>query len=166
MATNSGYAAGIARESAAKRLAWALSGAPLRKRDFRLTPIGAVAAARELRDSVSEKMRSARLDPEDAIVAPVFARADMNALEPHFRGLSVEAEAQQEIEIATTNASSIAISAAIFIVDRESGCVFGHARPFIVEDGRALRLSAQAVRVFGRHIRRALAQKGAKGVQL
>lgn len=159
MANNRGYEAGIGQVSAAKRLAWALSGAPLRKKDLKLTPIGALAEACRLRQAVTDKCRAWGVEPNDIVVAPIFADSRLSQLVPRLYVMPVECDTAKQIKVVSANATNTVIGMLVFVWDRESQNLFGHARPLIVNDPRALSLNAQAVRVFGKHIQRAINRK-------
>lgn len=136
-----------------------MSGAPIRKSDLKLTPIGALAEARRLRLSVTDKSKVWGVDPNDIIIAPAFADSHLARLVPRLHVVSVECDMKTEIEAVCANATNTAVGLLVFVWDRESQNLFGHARPLIVNDPRALNLNAQAVRVFGKHIQRVITHK-------
>ncbi len=153
MTPNAGYSAGIAKHKKKERLAWTLKGAPLRSKDLKLTAIGALAEGRKLRDSITEKMRNSGINPEEAIVAIVFAALDLSALVPKFPILHPVPSSAAEVDIAAKFADKAPIGFMVFIWDKEDQAIFGHSRPLLVGP-RSLALNAQALRVFDRHLRR------------
>lgn len=70
--TNPGWAAGIGQRSRIQQLAWAVTGAPIRKKDLRLNTLSAIAEGRKLRDRLTAIMQQADADPADARVYCVF----------------------------------------------------------------------------------------------
>jgi len=148
MTPNEGFAAGIATRSRKERLAWSLKGAPLRKRDLRLTPIGAVAEGRKLRDSITAKMVNSSLDPKDSAVFIAFALPDLSALSPLSAQtlVPIEPDPDKEIQIAAANAANIPVGFVVLVRDEGTG-FFGHVRPLLI-DVRSLALNEQALRVF------------------
>jgi hypothetical protein len=160
MTPNEGFNAGIAKRKTKERLAWALKGAPLRSRDMKLSPIGAVAEARKLRDSVTEKLRKSAIDPEEAVVTVVFAKPDFSIISPKFHTVPVTPSSEREFEMAAAHADEIPIGFLVFVWDKEDHKIFGHARPLIVEDPRSLALNEQAVRVFDKYLRRIVLGEG------
>jgi hypothetical protein len=145
--SNPGWAAGIGQHSKAKRLAWALKGAPLRKKDLRLNAMGAVAEARNLRNRVTELMNGAGQDPDDAMVLTVFAESDFSALVPELARLPVH-ETGSDYKLLEKHADKLPIGFLVFVMDRSDPAlpIFGHARPLIVEDPRSIALNAEALK--------------------
>ncbi len=141
---NAGYAGGIGKRSEVIRLSYALKGAPLRKKDLRLNAVAGIAEGRKLRDHVSELMKKAKADPADAMVLCVFAKPDLSAAQSAEMGLTNGAS---DLAIATKFLSALPIGFLVFVWDRKDPqkSIFGHARPLIVEDPRALKLNEQAL---------------------
>ena len=155
---NAGFAAGIGQRSRVTQLAWALKGAKPRKKDLRLTPLGAISELRKLRDRVSELMRDAGADPEDAIVLCAFAEPDLSRLVPALARLPVIANAT-ELSLIVQAAGKLPIGFLIFVVDRNAPQrpIFGHARPLIVEDPRAIQFCQRALESYANNIKARLA---------
>jgi len=148
MKPNEGFAAGIATRSSIERLAWALKGAPLRKKDLLLSPLGAVAEGRKLRDSITAKMRQSSLDPTDAAIFIAFAKPDFTALSEDSAEtlIPVVPDHNGEIVIAAKNGRNTPIGLVVLLRDEAEG-IFGHVRPLLV-DPVSLRLNEQALSVF------------------
>jgi hypothetical protein len=143
---NPGFSAGIAQRSSAERIAWALSGAPRRKKDLRLSPLAAIAEGRKLRDRITEIMGRGGLRPEDAYVCCVFAKNDLSRLSnapPEF--ISVK-EGVMELESVKRHTEETPIGLLIFIFDRLEKEVRGHARPLLLDE-RSLQLNEQALAI-------------------
>ena len=141
---NAGYAGGIGKRSKARRLSYALKGAPMRTKDLKLNAVAGIAECRKLRDRVSELMKSAEADPADAMVFCVFANSDLSG--------SMNAEMSltngpSDLALASRFVNAIPIGFLVFVQDKEDPQqpIFGHARPLIVEDPQALRLTERAL---------------------
>ena len=91
---NPGWAAGIGQRSRVQQFGWALTGAPSRKNDLRLSALSAIAGGRKLRDRVTAWMRNEGVDPADARVYCVFTDSDAfampDATDPYLTDLDVE----------------------------------------------------------------------------
>jgi hypothetical protein len=150
---NPGWAAGIGQRSRVKQLAWALKGAPVRKKDLRLNSLTGIAEARKLRDKVTGMMQEAEANAEDAMVLCVFAEPDLSALVPALAWLQV-AYGPTDLEMAAQFAGKLPIGFLVFVADRSEpqNPFFGHYRALIVEDPRALELNEKALQAFGRQI--------------
>ena len=158
---NPGWAAGIAQRSRAKQLAWALKGAPLRKKDLRLSAMAGIAEARKVRDRVTALMTEADANPEDAMVFCAFAEPDLSALVPRLAYLPVK-NGSNDLALAADNIDKVPIGFLIFVWDRQDPqqSIFGHARPLIVEDPRGIELNARALKAYERKIKNRLAETG------
>ncbi len=157
---NPGWAAGIGQSSRVKQLAWALKGAPLRKKDLRLNALAGIVEARKLRDRVTALMTQADANPEDAMVFCLFAEPDLSALvsgPPVALGLQNGAS---DLALAARYANKLPIGFLVLVVDRADPQrpVFGHARPLIVEDPRGIDLNEKALRQLMRVIENSLKQ--------
>ena len=151
---NPGWAAGIGQRSRVKQLAWALKGAPVRKKDLRLNSLSGIAEARKLRDKVTALMLDAGAQPEDAVVFCVFAAPDLSPKLPVPAMLDVQNGAS-DLALAAQSIEKLPIGLLVFVVDRsepQNPC-FGHYRPLIVEDPRAIELNEKALQTCGRLIR-------------
>ncbi len=149
MSPKEGYAAGIGKRSEMERLAWALKGAPLRRKDLRLTAIGAIAEGRKLRDSISKKMKNLAMDPENALIEILFAKPDLSGIRMKPVAVPVLPSAAGELEAATLHAESLPIGFLVAVWERDvpgtpDGMVWVHPRPLIVEDPRSLRINGLA----------------------
>jgi hypothetical protein len=151
---NPGWAAGIAQRSRNKQLGWALKGAPMRKKDLRLNALGGIAEGRQLRDRVTALMTRAGAEPEDAMVLCVFAEPDLSAIVPPPAHLSVNDNAS-DLKLAADYSGKLPIGFLVFVIDRNDAQqpIFGHARPLIVEDARAIDLNGKALETFTRMIK-------------
>jgi hypothetical protein len=151
--SNPGFAAGIAQRSKAKRLAWALKGAPLRKKDLWLNAMGAIAEGRKLRNRVTQLMKAAEQDPADAMVFTVFAEPDLSKLVPELAHLPV-LDRGSDFEILERNADKLPIGFLVFVWDKTDPGrpIFGHARPLIVQDPRSLALNGKALELYARKV--------------
>jgi hypothetical protein len=141
--SNPGYAGGIAKRSNVTRLAWALKGATVRQKDLRLNSMSAVAEGRKLRDRVTELMKKAGADPADAVVFVVWAKPDLSAFSTAEMSLT---NGPSDIALATAGVAALPIGFLVFVWDKQDPeqSVFGHPRPLIVEDPRAVKLNEQA----------------------
>jgi hypothetical protein len=150
---NPGYAAGIAQRSQVQRLAWALKGAPMRKKDLRLDSLAGIAECRKLRDKVTRLMQDAGANPDDAMVLCVFAEPDLSALVPELLYLPVRGGVH-DIDIVKRHADKLPIGFLVFVLDAKdpNRPVFGHARPLIVEDPRGPLLNELALHSYTRKI--------------
>jgi len=160
--TNPGWAAGIGQRSRVKQLAWALKGAPMRKKDLRLNTLAAVVEARKLRDRVTALMTQAEANPEDAMVLCAFAEPDLSALVPEIAYLPVKGGAA-DLALAARHPDKLPIGFLVFVWDRTDPqqSVFGHARPLIVEDPRAIEMNTQALLAYTHRIENRLRENGA-----
>jgi hypothetical protein len=159
--TNPGWAAGIAKRTPVKQLAWRLKAAPLRKKDLRLSELSGIAEGRKLRDKVTSLMLEAEANPGDAIVLCVFAEPDLSALAPGAAELEVTSGAS-DIAHVNSFAGKLPIGFLVFVVDRQDAqkSIFGHARPLIVEDPRGLELNHKALLIVERRVRNKLIASG------
>lgn len=161
---NPGWAAGIGQRSRAQRIAWALKGAPPRKKDLRLDAIGAVVEGRKLRDRVTTLMERADLDPDDAMVLCIFAEPDLSALAmPPLLYLPVKSKGTMaEVEAVKNHAEKMPVGFLVFVRDANDPKkpIYGHARPLIVEDQRGPRLNEQALRSYAAKIENRLRSDG------
>jgi hypothetical protein len=150
---NAGWAAGIGQRSRVKQLAWALKGAPVRKKDLRLNSLTGIAEARKLRDKVTALMLDAGAHPEDAIVLCVFAEPDLSPKLPLPAEMGIQNGAS-DLALAAQSIDKLPIGFLVFVVDRSDpqNPIFGHYRPLIVEDPRALELNEKALQAYGRLI--------------
>lgn len=154
---NPGFAAGISQRSKVQRLAWALKGAPMRKKDMRLSALGAIAEGRKLRDKVTEQMKDAGADPMDAMVLCVFAEPDLSALVKGLLYLPPAQKMADEISMASSVADKLPIGFQIWVVDKsnpDEPHLFGHFRPLIVEDPRGVLLNGLAFQSYGLEIQK------------
>jgi hypothetical protein len=137
---NPGFAAGIAQRSKVERLAWALKGAPMRKKDMRLNAFGAVVEGRKLRDHITTLMQREKLNPEDAMVLCIFTESDLSALAvPDLLRLPVQSKgALAEVEAVKCHAEKLPVGFLVIVRDTNDPQkpIYGHARPLIVEDPR------------------------------
>jgi hypothetical protein len=160
---NPGFNAGIGQLSKAGRLARALKGAPLRKTDLRLNSVAGIAEGRKLRDRVTGLMRERGANPDDAIVACVFAEPDLSALIPQFAKLGIT-NGPSDLALATQFVNKLPIGFLIFMWEKEPGTtkgnIFGHVRPLIVEDTRSLDFNSKALDWMERWIRREVLGEG------
>lgn len=144
---NAGYAGGIGERSKARKWSYAMTGAPKRQKDLRLTPVTGIAEARKLRDRVSERMKKAEAKPGDAIVYCVFAKWDLS-----------EIAGTAEIEVESQNGAAdlkhmrrflenIPIGFLVIVRDvkDKKQPVYGHTMPLIVEDSRSITLNEVAL---------------------
>jgi len=160
--SNPGWAAGIGQSRPLKRIAWALQGAPPRKKDLRLNAMGGIAEARKLRDRISARMTEAGEHPEDAIVVCIFAEPDLSAPVKDFCELGIQNGAS-DIALAARHPDKLPIGFLVFVLDRNDPQhpILGHARPLIVEDPRAIEHMALALRVAEQAFKRRLMETGA-----
>jgi hypothetical protein len=151
--SNPGYAGGIAKRSGVMRLAWALKGAPVRKKDLRLNALSAIAEGRKLRDKVTGLMLDAGATPEDAIVLCVFAKPDLSAVLPNFAEFGIN-NGPSDFALVKGHVNDQPIGFLVIVIDRQDPqqCIFGHARPLLVE-GRGLELNEKALRAYERVIK-------------
>ncbi len=151
---NPGFAAGINKRSKTQRLAWALKGAPMRKKDLRLNAMAGIVEGRKLRDSVTVKMQDAGVDPDDAMVLCVFAEPDLSALVPEALFLPVKSKGFAEIKDAERHADKLPIGFLVIVRDTTDSRnpIFGHTRPLIVEDPRGPLLNELALHSYMRKI--------------
>jgi hypothetical protein len=158
---NAGYAAGIAKRSAVKQIGWALKGAPMRKKDLRLNAMGAIVEGRKLRDKVTSLMNKAESDPENAMVFCVFAEQDLSNVVPELLFLPVR-DGASDIKAASRHADKLPIGFLVFVMDTSDAKqpIFGHARPLIVEDARAVHFNAVMLETYARNIKRKLVEAG------
>ncbi len=158
---NLGWAAGIGQRSRVKQLAWALKGAPMRKRNLRLNALAGIVEARKLRDRVTALMTQADANPEDAMVFCVFAEPDLSALVPEVAFLPVK-NGTSDITLAAKHPDKLPIGFLVFVWDRTDPqkAVFGHARPLIVEDPRGIALNAEALQAYTQKIENRLRETG------
>jgi hypothetical protein len=156
---NPGYAGGIAKRREVIRLGWQLKGAPMRKKDLRLNSVAGIAEGRKLRDKVSSLMKEAKADPADAMVLCVFARPDLS--EAKSAEMSIT-NGPADLALATKYVNELPIGFLVFVWDRQDPArsIFGHARPLIVEDPRALDLTEQALARATKRIENILAGAG------
>jgi len=157
---NPGWAAGIGQRSPVKQLAWALKGAPMRKKDLRLNALTAVAEGRKLRDRITTLMEEKGADPNDAMVLCVFAKPDLSALVEKVLYLPVK-DGAADLKMAAEQIDKLPIGFLVFVWDHEAPeePVVGHARPLIVEDPRAVRLNSVALAAYTAQIERTLRKK-------
>lgn len=141
---NPGYAAGIGQRTRAQQLAWALKGAPIRKKDLRLNAMSGVAEGRKLRDRVTALMKSAKAHPDDAMVFIVFATPDLSGYKPAQMSTT---NGPSDLALATEYVDKLPIGFLVFVQDRQDRqqSIFGHYRPLIVNDPRAIKLNEQAL---------------------
>jgi len=144
---NAGYAGGIGERSKARKWSYAMTGAPKRQKDLRLTPVTGIAEARKLRDRVSERMKKAETQPGDALVLCVFAKWDLSKLVG-----AAEMEVESENGVADVKhirkflaARPIGFLVIVRDVNDTKQPVYGHALPLIVEDTRSLALNDEAL---------------------
>jgi hypothetical protein len=154
---NAGFAAGIGQRSRKDRLAWALKGAPLRKKDLRLNALTGIAECRKLRDRVTTMMTAADANPEDAIVFCVFAEPDLSALAPEMAIVGLQ-NGVSDLKLASQYIEKLPIGFLVFVRDLadHQQSIFGHARPLIVEDPRSIELNQRALLLFGHSIQERL----------
>ena len=159
--TNPGWAAGIGQRSRVKQLAWALKGAPIRKKDLRLSALAGIAEARKLRDKVTALMTHADADPADAMVLCVFAEPDLSALVPEIAFIPVKSGAS-DLALVARHPDKLPIGFLVFVWDRTDPqkSVFGHARPLIVEDPGGIEMNARALQAYTRQIEKRLKENG------
>ena len=143
---NAGYAGGIAKRSKARRLSYALKGAPMRKKDLRLNAVTGIAEGRKLRDRLSEKMKKASANPGDGMVFCVFAEPDLSALAPGLAELGVTNGAS-DLNLIMRFKDKLPIGFLVIIRDAGDSKqpVYGHALPLIVEDERSINLNEFAL---------------------
>ncbi len=160
--SNPGWAAGIGQRSRVKQLAWALKGAPMRKKDLRLNALAGIVEARKLRDRVTALMEQAEANPEDAMVFCVFAEPDLSALVPEIAFLPVKS-GTSDLALVARHPDKLPIGLLVFVWDRTDPqrSIFGHARPLIVEDPRAIEMNAQALHAYTLRIENRLRENGA-----
>jgi hypothetical protein len=157
--TNPGWAAGVGKRSDAERLAWALKGAPMRKKDLRLTPMGAMAEGRKLRERITALMTQKKLNPDNAMVFCVFAAPDLSTLFPGMVHFPVVDRGMQDLKMASDAArlNLLPIGFVVFVldVDRDPEYLhlYGHQRPLIVEDPRVEALLTTARESYSRWIK-------------
>jgi hypothetical protein len=158
---NPGFNAGIGQRSKTERLAWALKGAPMRKKDLRLNAIAGIAEGRKLRDRVTSLLTDAGANPEDGMVFCVFAEQDLSALVPRLTPLGVKNGAS-DLALVSEYVDKLPIGFLVFIWDRQDPqqSIFGHARPLIVEDLRGIDLNEKALRAYTLKIKNQLVKKG------
>ena len=154
---NPGFTKGIAQRSKVQRLAWALKGAPMRKKDLKLNALGAIVEGRRLRDKVTGLMQEAGADPMDAMVLCVFAEPDLSALAKGLFYLPPAQKTADEIAAAASVANKTPIGFQVWVADKSDPDelhVFGHFRPLIVEDKRGVLLNALAFELYGAEIQK------------
>lgn len=154
-----GFQSGIGQRSKTTRLAWALKGAPLRTKDLRLNAIAAVAEGRKLRDRVTALMTEAKANPEDAMIYCVFAKPDLSAVKSERMGVT---NGPSDLALAKKYVDALPIGFLVFVWDRKDAqkSIFGHMRPLIVKDRRAIQLNVQALRTVTEQIRNRLVKNG------
>jgi hypothetical protein len=159
---NRGFAAGIGKRSRVQQLAWALKGAPMRRKDLRLNAMAGIAEGRKLRDKVTRLMLEANADPGDAMVMCVFAEPDLSALIKEVLYLPPVQKMAAEIKLAESVADKLPIGFLVFVWDRSDPqkSIFGHARPLIVEDPRGPVLNELALYSYTRKIEAKLMSDG------
>lgn len=155
-----------------------LAGAP-RKKDLKLTPMGAIAEGRKLRERVTGLMRGAESDPADARVYCVFVDADAFAVpdleadpdltaydeahfgrQPRLARLRVS-DSAGDVRAVTQFSNMLPIGFLIFMWDRNAWKrVRWTIRPLIVEDHSATTLNAAAMRSEQKRIETKLAETG------
>ena len=125
----------------------------MRKKDLRLNSLSGIAQARKLRDKVTGLMRDAGANPDDAIVLCVFAEPDLSPKLPMPAMLGVQNGAS-DLALAAQSVDKLPIGFLVFVVDRSDpqNPVFGHYRPLIVEDPRAIALNEKALQTCGQLI--------------
>jgi len=158
---NPGFKAGIGQGTRSQRLGWALKGATVRTKDLRLNAIGGIAEGRKLRDKVTRLMLDAKvkgvpapLNPEDAIVACVFAEPDLSSVAiingvPDAIAFLPVTNGAADLELARKFVGKLPVGFMVFVLDAADAerHVFGHTRPLIVEDGRAVKMMDDALKV-------------------
>ena len=151
---NPGWAAGIGQSNRVKKIGWALKGAPRRKMDLRLSALSGIAEARKLRDKVTALMQQADANPEDAMVFCVFAEPDLSALVREIAFLPV-GSAVSDIALVSKYPDKLPIGFLVFVLDRSDAQepIFGHARPLIVQDPRALAMNEFALHSYTQTIK-------------
>jgi hypothetical protein len=145
---NPGWAAGIGQSSPVKRLAWALKGATLRKKDLRLNALSGISEGRKLRDKVTALMQDAGANPADGIVYCLFAEPDLSALAPGLPVAKLELQnGASDLALASQFIDKLPIGFLVLVVDRSDPQrpVYGHARPLIVEDPRGVDMNEKAL---------------------
>lgn len=148
---NAGWAAGIGQRSRAQQLAWALKGAPMRKKDLRLNALGAVAEGRKLRDRITALMIREKLNPEDAMVMCIFAEPDLSALVGELLYLPVKSKGTlAEVKTVERHADKLPVGFLVIVCDANDTRkpIYGHARPLIVEDPRGPLLNELALHTY------------------
>ncbi|MDR3751036.1 MAG: hypothetical protein P4K94_06060 [Terracidiphilus sp.] len=153
---NPGFAAGIAQRSRREQIAWALKGAPKRKKDLRLDAIGALAEGRKLRDRITELMKREMLNPEDAMVLCIFAEPDLTAALGDGFHIPVKSEGTlAEIKAIEHYADKLPIGFLVFVTDRADPRkpFYGHTRPLIVEDPRGPLLNELLLHSYTKRLR-------------
>ncbi len=161
---NAGYQAGIAKRSEAQKVAWALMGAPMRKKDLRLNALAGIAEGRKLRDRLTTLLTRRGVDPDEGIVVCVFAKPDLSALaDPVPEPLGLKNGAS-DLAIAQKFIDKLPIGFLIFVWEKEAGTtegrVIGKCRPLIVEDPRANELNTKALNRYTVKIRKNLSAAG------
>jgi len=159
---NPGWAAGIGQRSPVQQLAFALKGAPVRKKDLRLNALAGVAECRKLRDRVTALMQEKGANPEDAMVLCVFAEPDLSALVPELLFLPVK-NGTEDLRTAAKHIDKLPIGFLVYVWDRKAKHepIVGHYRALIVEDPRAAALNEAALQSYKRQIERKLMKAGA-----
>jgi hypothetical protein len=153
---NPGYMGGIGKRSEARKLSYALKGAPMRTKDLRLNAVSGVAEARKLRDRITEMMRDREANPEDAMVYLVAANSDLSGgLDARPVGVT---NGPSDMALVKRFMDKLPIGFLVFVWDREDEKqpIFGHARPLIVEDKRAISMNERALNTVANTIKRQL----------
>lgn len=155
---NPGWAAGIGQRGTVKRLGWALKGAPARRNDLRLSPLSAIAEGRKLRDRINTLMSEAGADPGDAMVFCVFSEPDLSEMVPEVAHLPVNG-GLGDLRLIEKHPYKLPIGFLVFVLDRgdPQQPIFGHARPLIVQDPRAIAMNQTALEAYARKIKNRLA---------
>jgi hypothetical protein len=149
---NPGYRAGMGRGSKNQRLGWALKGAPLRTKDLRLNALGGIVEGRKLRDKVTALMLKKEANPEDAMVYCVFAEPELSGAafidgKPDTVAVLPLTNGTADLELAKKFVGKLPIGFLVFVLDTADTerHVFGHTRPLIVTDKRAVAMMDKAL---------------------
>jgi hypothetical protein len=136
-----GYKAGIKKASKAERLGWALKGSPRRTEDKPLNVVQAVAEGRRLTQTMTEKLKAAKLPAGDGGILVVFGdthltKSDCAAFPP--------ADDASDLKTIKKFQTWSPLGYLVFILDREKKNFIGHVRPLRL-DRASLRLLEAAL---------------------
>jgi hypothetical protein len=126
----------------------------MRTKDLRLNAVAGISEGRKLRDKLTALMLNADANPEDAMVYCVVASPDLSGgLDARPVGVT---NGPSDLALAKQVMDKLPIGFLVFVLDKADPeePVFGHMRPLIVEDQRAIKLNQRAFDTTVRAIKR------------